>query len=103
MPVVLFVRIRSPLTPEELARRARERAPQYAAIPGLLQKVYVRNDASGEVGGLYFFESREHLAAFRDSELARSIPAEYEAEDVRPELYDVLTTLRPEAGPFPPN
>lgn len=102
MPVVLLVRIRSPLDPQELARRATERRPEFDAVPGLLQKIYIRDEATGEVGGLYFFESREHLAAFRDSELARSIPASYDATDVRPEVFDVATTLRPEAGPFPP-
>ncbi len=103
MPVVLLVRIRTELDPEELARRALERRSQYEAVPGLQQKIYVRNDATGEVGGLYFFESREHLAAFRDSDLVRSIPAEYEATSVSPEVLDVLISLRPEAGPFPPD
>ena len=103
MPVVLLVRIRTALDPDELARRASERRSLFEAVPGLLQKIYIRNEATGEVGGLYFFESREHLAAFRDSELARSIPAAYEATDVRPEVFDVMVTLRPEAGPFPPD
>jgi len=102
MPVVLLVRIRSALAPEELAQRAQERRSQFEAVPGLLQKLYIRDEATGEVGGLYFFASREHLAAFRDSGLAGSIAAAYEATGVRPEVFDVQTSLRPEVGPFPP-
>lgn len=102
MAVVLFARIRTELTPEVMAERASERRPQFAAVPGLIQKVYGRDPASGDACGIYFFESREHLAAFRDSGLAGSIAAAYEATEVRAEVYEVFSSLRPEVGPLPP-
>lgn len=40
------------------------------------------------------------LDAFRQTELAQTIPTAYEALKVRPEVYDVLYPLRPERGPF---
>jgi len=101
MPVVLLVRIDSSLGPEDLARRVAERRSQFETVPGLIQKLYIKDEATGDVGGLYFFQSREHLAAFRDSELARSIPVSYGATDVRPEVFDVGAVLHAEAGPFP--
>ncbi len=51
--------------------------------------------------GIYFFEDRAALEAYRKSELARTIPTAYEATEVRPETYDVLYPLRPDRGPFP--
>lgn len=66
----------------------------------MVQKIYGRNDETGEVCGIYFFESRETLLAFRETELARTIPTAYEAVDVRREVYDVLYPLWPERGPF---
>jgi hypothetical protein len=52
------------------------------------------------VCGIYFFENQAALAAFRETELAKTIPAAYEAVDVRREVYDVLYPLRTERGPF---
>jgi hypothetical protein len=100
MAAVLFVRISADLDPEEFERRLVERRPQFLEVPGLLQKIYGRDPASGDVCGIYFFETEEALDAFRDTELARTIPAFYEATDVRREIYEVLYPLRPERGPL---
>ena len=100
MPVVLFVRIKSDLETDEFDRRLLERRPQFREVPGLLQKVYGRDRATGDVCGIYFFETEEALDAFRETELARTIPAAYEAIDVRREVYDVLYPLWAERGPF---
>jgi len=99
MAVVLYVRIKSNLDWEELERRIHERKPRFLEVPGLIQKIYARDEASGDGCGIYFFESMETLSAFRDSELAKTIPSAYEATDVRREVYEVLFPLRPEQGP----
>lgn len=99
MSLVLFVRIQSDLPFDELERRVLERKPRFLDVPGLIQKIYGRDPSTGDVCGIYFFESREALAAFRDSELAKTIPDAYEATDVRREVFDVLYPLRPDAGP----
>lgn len=101
MPIILVVRIKSGLPWEELERRMLERKPRFLEVPGLIQKMYSRDPASGDACGIYFFESRAALEAFRDSELAKTIPAAYEATDVRREAYDLICPLRPERGPFP--
>jgi hypothetical protein len=100
VPAILFVRIKSTLDPAEFDRRLLERRPRFQAVPGLTQKVYGRDPATGEVCGIYFFESAEALAAFRTSDLARTIPSAYEAVDVRREVYDVLYSLWPDRGPL---
>ena len=100
MAAVLFVRVESDLEFAELERRVLERRPRFLEVPGLVQKIYGRDDATGGVCGIYFFESREALEAYRDSELARTIPTAYQATDVRPEVYEVLYPLHPDRGPF---
>jgi heme-degrading monooxygenase HmoA len=100
MAVILYVRVKSGLDPEELERRVNERKPRFLEVPGLIQKIYGRDESTGEVCGIYFFENKEALAAFRDSELAKTIPTAYEATDVRREVYEVLYPLRPERGPL---
>ena len=100
MAAILYVRIKSDLDPGELDRRLNERKPRFLEVPGLIQKIYGRDAATGDVCGIYFFENKEALAAFRDTELAKTIPAAYEATDVRREVYEVLYPLRPEKGPL---
>jgi Putative mono-oxygenase ydhR len=77
-----------------------ERRPRFREVPGLVQKLYGRDRATGDVCGIYLFESNEALEAFRETELARTIPSAYEALDVRREVYEVLYPLWPERGPF---
>ncbi len=100
MGAVLFVRVKSGLDAKEFERRLLERKPRFLEVPGLLQKIYGRDNATGAVCGIYFFESQAALAAFRESELAKTIPTAYEAVEFRPEVYDLLYPLRPERGPF---
>ena len=99
MSAVLFVRIKSSLEFEELERRLLERKPGFLEVPGLVQKIFGHDPASGDLCGIYFFESREALDAYRDTELAKSIPDAYEATDVRREVFEELYRLRPEKGP----
>lgn len=101
MSTILYVRIKSSLDREELERRLEERRPRFLEVPGLIQKLYGEDEATGEFCGVYFFESKEALAAFRETELAKTIGEAYEATDVRREVYELMFPLRPEVGPFP--
>jgi len=100
MAKILYVRIKSDLDPGELEKRALERRPRFKEVPGLVQKIYGRDGATGDWCGIYFFEDDKALAAFRDSELAKTIPAAYEATDVRREVYEILYPLHPDRGPI---
>jgi hypothetical protein len=100
MAAVLFVRIKSGLDAAEFDRRLLERRPRFREVSGLVQKIYGRDATTGDVCGIYFFDSGEALTAFRETELARTIPAAYEAVDVRREAYELLYSLWPERGPF---
>lgn len=93
--IIQIVKLKSNLDEGTLLERAREREPQFRAIPGLLQKYYVKMNAPNTYGGIYIWDSRESLMAFRASELAASIPAAYEvieAPDIQ--LLDVMFKLR---------
>ncbi len=100
MPAILYVRITSDLDLDELKRRLLERRPQFREVAGLLQKIYGRDEETGQLCGIYFFNDRSHLEAFRETELAKTIPSAYEAVEVRAETYEVLYPLYPERGPF---
>lgn len=100
MASILFVRVHSDLDPEELERRLIERRPRFQEVPGLVQKIYGRDNSTGDVCGIYFFEDQDSLAEFRETELAKTIPSAYEAKEIRREVYEVLYPLHPDRGPL---
>jgi len=100
MAAILFVRIKTDVEFEELERRMLERLPQFREVPGLIQKIYARDVVTGDVCGIYFFEDASALEAFRETELARTIPSAYEATDIQRNIFDVLCPLYPDRGPF---
>ena len=93
--IIQFVKLKSALAEEKLLKRANERKPQFEALPGLIQKYYLKLDEPGQYAGLYFWDSVESLMAFRATDLAKSIPDAYEVTEApNIELMNVLFQLR---------
>jgi len=93
--IIQIIKLKSGLREKELLEIAKEREPQFKAIPGLLQKYYVKMGEPGQYGGIYVWDSTESLNSYRASDLAASIPDAYkiiEAPNV--EILDVLFQLR---------
>ena len=95
--ILQIVKLRSELSEDELLKIAHERAPQFRALEGLIQKYYVRRDGPGEYAGIYVWDSRESLDAFRDSELAASIAKAYRV--IEPPVVEVNEVLFPLRDP----
>ena len=95
--IVQVVKFTSRLSEQEVRRVMDDRAPQYRALPGLLQKYYVREPATGDLGGIYVWDSEASLRAFRESDLARTIGSAYQVVgQPRVETFEVLFPLRDE-------
>lgn len=93
--ILLTVKLKTELSEDELLKIAHERAPEFRALDGLIQKYYVRRDGAGEYAGVYVWDSRESLEAYRDSDLAKSIAQAYRvAEPPVVEVNEVLFPLR---------
>ncbi len=93
--LVLLVKFKSALPADEAMKIANQRADEFRALPGLKQKYYLEDTASGEMMGLYLWESPETLDAYRKSELRASIAAAYQAvSEPRVEVLKVLMPLR---------
>ena len=71
--IIQVVKFKSGLSTEEARRIMDERAPDYRALPGLLHKYYVQEPATGDLGGIYLWDSEKSLPAFRESDLASTI------------------------------
>ena len=75
--IVLVVTFESALSEDEVFAVARERLPEFQKLPGLVQKYYIKGDKPNHYGGVYVWDSVESLNAYRESDLAKSIPAAY--------------------------
>ncbi len=95
--IMQIVRIKTNMPEEEMLRIAHEREPQFAALPGLLQKYYVKLGNPNEFGGVYIWDSMESLKAFKESTLAATIAKAYQAlEPPNVEIVDIMFQLREE-------
>jgi len=93
--LVLLVKFKSRLSFDEVKAIAASRADAFRALPGLTQKYYLHETATGEIAGLYLWDGPESFTAFRDSELRKTIAAAYQVEgEPRIEVYDVMMPLR---------
>ena len=96
--IVQLVRFRSALSDEEVRATYARRAPSYRDVPGLRQKYYLTYP-TGEHGAVYVWESPEDLAAFRRSELARTMREAYRLEgDPQVEIAGVELALHDEGA-----
>ena len=95
--IIQTVKFNSTLSEAEIRQVMEERAPQFRALPGLLQKYYMRDIQTGEVGAVYIWDSEESFRTYRQSDLARTIASAYKAVgQPRVEIFETIMTLRPE-------
>ena len=93
--IMLIVKAKTELPDEEFLKIAKDREPQFAAIPGLIQKYYIKTKTPGEFGGVYIWDSVESLQKYKESELAATIAKAYKT--IGPpstEIIDIMFELR---------
>ena len=91
--IMQIVKLKTLLPRHELLHIAHERAPEFRALPGLIQKYYVDREGEGEYAGVYLWDSMQSLARFRESELAKSIPEAYGV--IEPPVIEIAEILFP--------
>ncbi len=91
---LLVLLFKSRLSMEEMSKISEKRVQEYRKVNGLLQKFYVRDPASGQVGGVFVFDSKENLEAFKKSDLAKSTAEVYKSlESPSIRVLEVLKVL----------
>ena len=63
------------LSAETYAALAAEKAPHFAAMPGLISKTWLADAEANTYGGVYLWESRAALEAYLDSQTFRALLA----------------------------
>jgi len=97
--LVLLVKFRTALSTEEAQQVIDSRIDQFRALDGLSQKYYLQDTETGEMAGLYLWDSAEALADFRESELRASIASAYQVVgEPRIEVFRIFDILRDTAA-----
>jgi hypothetical protein len=65
-------------------------APAFAAVPGLVSKVWLADSAGGVYGGLYTFENANGVDTFLGSELFAQVAAMKALSDISVRRFGVL-------------
>ena len=70
----------------------------FRAVPGLIQKYYLKEVSTGAISGIYIFEDQDTRKNFWESGLARMAPERYGVlpETLRVEEYDMSIVLNDE-------
>lgn len=93
--IIQFIKFESALSEDEVLDVAESRLDQFRALPGLLQKYYVKLNKENSYGGIYVWDAMDSLKEYRESDLAASIPAAYKVvgkPDV--EILETFSQLR---------
>ncbi len=94
MKLLIFL-FKSELSREEILKVSEGREAKYREVEGLIQKYYVQVKEMDRVGGIFVFDTEENLAAFRESDLAKSTGEAYKfTEPPHTRVLDIVKTLR---------
>jgi len=69
-----------------------EEAAVFAAIPGLLSKVWLADQSTNTYGGIYTWHDRQAMQDYLDSDLFRGITVDPSIKDLTSRSFGVLET-----------
>ena len=67
-----------------------EGAPVFAAIPGLVSKVWLADKSTNTYGGVYLWRDRQAMRDYLDSDLFRGVSADPHLKDLTSRDFGVL-------------
>lgn len=74
---VVLITYESELPPDEVTARFRERSGKYREMEGLVQKLYLRDEATGRFGGIYVFDSEASRDALFETDVHATLREAY--------------------------
>jgi hypothetical protein len=100
---ILHVRTTTRTSPGAFLDGADGPARAIAAVPGLIWKVWILDEAASELGGVYLFASRAEAQAYVDGPILEHLRHDPRVVRVEPRLWDThalsALTRAPEAVP----
>jgi hypothetical protein len=92
-PKILQLNFKFSVTGEQYTQAVSALADQFAALPGLIWKIWMINDADQVAGGIYFFQDEESLKAYLDGPLAAQVMSHPALSDFDAKIFDVMDAV----------
>ena len=87
---ILQLNFKFSVTGDEYGQAASSLASQFAALPGLIWKIWMINEAEQVAGGIYFFQDEASLKAYLDGPLAAQVMSHPALSDFDAKIFDVM-------------
>lgn len=90
---ILQVNFKFNVTSAEYEQAVTPLANNFAAVDGLVWKIWIMNEADSEAGGIYFFKDDSSLKTYLDGELAAGVKSHPALSDMSAKVFDVMDDL----------
>ena len=87
---ILQLNFKFSVTGDEYGQAVASLADQFAAVPGLIWKIWMINEAEHVAGGIYFFQDDASLKAMLDGPLAAQVMSHPALSDFDAKIFDVM-------------
>jgi len=78
------------VTEEDYAGLCDNLAPSYAAVPGLVRKIWLANSETGTYGGVYVWQNKQAMEDFAATDLYSSVATHPNLDGITSVEFDVL-------------
>lgn len=78
------------VTTAEYGKLCNDLAPAFAALPGLLAKVWLADAAANTYGGVYLWQDRQAMESFTKTDLFRSVATHPNLADITSKDFAVM-------------
>ena len=90
---ILQINFKFNVTKAEYEQAVTPLADNFAAVKGLVWKIWIMNEAESEAGGIYFFKDDSSLKTYLDGELAAAVKAHPALSDMSAKQFDVMDEI----------
>jgi hypothetical protein len=90
---ILQLNFKFSVTGEEYTQAVSSLADQFAALPGLIWKIWMINEADQLAGGIYFFQDEASVKAYLDGPLAAQVMSHPALSDFDAKIFDVMDAV----------
>ena len=87
---ILQLNFKFSVTGDEYGQAASSLAGEFAALPGLLWKIWMINEAEQEAGGIYLFDDEASVKAYLEGPLAAQVMSHPALSDFNAKQFDVM-------------
>jgi len=87
---ILQLNFKFSVTGDEYGQAVSSLASQFAALPGLIWKIWMINEADQIAGGIYFFQDEASVKAYLEGPLAAQVMSHPALSDFDAKIFDAM-------------